>query len=633
MAKNALRAACSLDHGPANISDRVFFCRAQAYLVVILKAELIGKGWSMRGKNFIVSISLASMVFQPVALAEQNNQKANQALKEFVKANQPGGQSLTVKKFWDQNKKGINPYWQQVFNPSIQFQKNQKMPKMEAIDIKGPRGTSSERLIMNIDGKTVSVEFLGGEEKFARINNIVISYADFYYVTGMLEKLSKEPVLAAENKKAQQKVLTQSATPTYEQYKLMTPKERAQLLLMTRLAGEAASDVLMLAAEAEDKKTASNFFWEALVPQANAKVSSVIGLPCLVGGYEGKIVRKGKVTCDPSAGIAEFNSKNPKLAQSSGCTGGSFGCHPVNFPASTGICFGKNNRKDMQNMTKQCGERSPYKTPQDQAKLIEEYQKRLGNNVDVKLNAEGKVLDEKTYNEIVRPYMDQFNELNRSAFEKVCNPVNRLKVEKTVDPEIDSACNTLEQRKISLELFKEAPRPADPAPVPVPIADRESCTIDGKPGKYDKEGKCVLIAVGTPSNDCNSKGLTDPPAVGKIPTRVNGAKDDCIVAATERLPGAVTGGAAKTPPSPSFFNTTLGRIVSFTVIGGIIAWLWNRWTKVRANVSPPIAAQPPASPPLPAAPVQHDPNPTAPAIEGGTGTSPSIAAPESQIQR
>lgn len=588
----------------------------------------------MRAKNLIVSISLASMVFQPVALAQQKNLNANQALKEFVKANQPGGKPLSYKKFWDQNKKTMNPYWQQVFAPSVNLQKNETLPKMEVINIKGPNGTNTERMIMNIDGKTVSVEFLGGEEKFARINSTVISYADFYYVTGMLEKLSKDPVFVAENKKFQEKILTKSATPTYEQYKKMSVKERAQLLLMTRLAGEAASDVLMIAAQAEGKKTSSHFFWDQLLPEAHA---SAIGLACLVGGYEGTIVRKsGRTFCDPSEGISSFNSdpKNQKLVQSSGCSGNSFGCHPVNFPASTGICFRKDNRQAMQTMTKQCGERSPYKTPQDQAKLVEAYQKRLGLNTKVDLNADGKVIDEKTYNEVVKPYMDDFNQLNTFAHSNVCNATDRPRI-RTVDKEIDSACDTLADRKLSLELFKEAPRPPEPVPTPAPIAGGgEGCKVDGKDGKKDDKGNCIPVAVGAPSqNNCNERGLAEEPAVGKIATREQGEKDPCIVAAATRLPGATTAGPASSS-GPSFFNTGAGRfVIGVGMTLGLLAlfnWMWN---KGKANVAPVIGATPPASPPLPAAPPQPT-NPTpAPPIssEGGQGAPAApIAAPGSQ---
>ena len=574
----------------------------------------------MRAKNFIISITLASMVYQPIALAQQNQKWAGQTLKEFVKANQVSGKPVTYKKFWDQNKKGISPYWQRVFTPSMEMQKDQSLPKMEVIDIKGPQGTSAERMIMNIDGKTVSVEYLGGEEKFARINNTIISYADFYYVTGMLEKLSKDPVFANETKKLQQKVLTKSATPTYAQYKAMSVTERGQLLLMTRLAGEAASDAVVLAAAAKEKKTAQNIILETLLPQANA---SAIGTTCLVGGYEGKIARQsGRTFCDPTAGIVSFNNdpKNKKLVETSGCKGNSFGCHPVNFPASTGICFSKANRDAMQTMTQQCGNGSPYKTPQDQAKLVEAYQKRLGLATDVKLNPEGKVLDEKTYNEAVKPYMDQFNQLNVFAHANVCNDSDLAKV-KTIDKNIESACETLKERKMSLELFIASQRP-DPAPAP--IAGGEDCTAEGgKPGKKDNEGKCIPLAVAGPADPCAPKGLQANPAVGKIPTRTNGEKDCMVPAATERLPGATPPVAQASSGSwwSSFSSSTVGKFVIGGGIIALIALLFNKWGK-GTKPAPPIPATDPAAPPLPEAPVQPTNPPPAGEIEGGSGQSP-----------
>ncbi len=573
----------------------------------------------MRAKSLIISISMASMVFQPLAMAQQNKQQAQQSLKEFVRVYQPKGKPVTMKKFWDQNKKNFNPYWQKAFYPSVELQKNNKLPKMEVIDIKGPQGTSSERMILDIDGKTVSVEFLGGEEKFARINNIIISYADFYYVTGMLEKLSKDPVLAAENKKLENQILAKSATPSYEQYKNMTTAQKAEFLLMTRLAGEAATEALLISANAENQKT--SFFMETFLPKAFA---SAVGLPCLVGGYEGKVVRQsGRTFCDPKSGIEAFKKDYPKLAAKVSCKGNNtFGCHPVNFPRSNDTCFNGSNRLEMQEMTSSCGSSSPYKSKQDQANLVMAYQKLLGQDTNVEL-VDGKVKDKETYDNIVVPYMNTFKAVNDAAYNNVCTTENIAKV-KTVDKKIESACTALKDRKLDLELFVASVSPGAPPEVapPPPMAGGDNCTTEkNEPGKKDKDGKCIPLVVSGPGTGC-----VDGVAVQKGDMSVGkGGSIDCPTpAATTRLPGTAGPAVRKKEDKGwfgGFFNTTAGMLVLGGGISLILAGLYNKWSKDGINVSPPIAAAPPAAPPLPTAPPQPtNPAPPAP-IEGGVGTN------------
>lgn len=590
---------------------------------VILLMELIGKGWSMRAKFLLATFSAMSMAMQPLALAEQKKNWSGDVLREFVKASQPKGKSLTVKQFWDQNKAQLHPVWQQRFAPAIEIQKNDKLPKMEVINIKAPQGVESARMMMNIDGKVVSVEYLGGQEKFARINNTVITYQDFYYVTGMVEKLMKDPVFAGEQKKLEKRALVQTFVPSRKQFNQMSVAQRVEMIMKLRLASEAADQVIQMNLEG-GVKTSQNFFWEVLLPvahaQTQAQINAALGQSCLVAGHVGKF---GKNKAD----YASCSVPNDVITSKSCPTSRPHGCNKLFFPRSGAICLAPSRtNQDYQNFTAKCAAATPISSVKDKSDFVKAAQ------ADLKFELKGEKVeasDEEWAK--LSTFMESHNKAIDETLKTACSDSNVAVVGK-VETKLGSACDALKDRKLDLVRYQAetigggivAP---GPGATPAPGADGAPCNTqpvagDSAAEKHDgvlKDGKCIPGTVpgaagAVATGECAAKNLCDG---------TDGAgKKVCAPCGDRVIAGGILSGGGK--PEPSFWE----RNKSWIIPGGIFAGLFLVISALfkSGNKGSAKAATPPAAPPLEPIPTPVIPNPVTPITpvsgsEGGTGTS------------
>lgn len=573
----------------------------------------------MRAKFLLATFSIVSMSLQPLAMAEQKKNWSGDVLREFVKASQPKGKSLTVKQFWDQNKANLHPVWQNRFAPAIEIQKDDRMPKMEVINIKAPQGVESARMMMNIDGKLVSVEYLGGQEKFARINNTVISYQDFYYVTGMVEKLMKDPIFAQVQKKLEKKALAQTFVPSRKQFNQMSVAQRVEMIMKLRLASEAADKVIQMNLEG-GVETSQNFFWEVLLPVAHAKnqkeINAALGKPCLVAGHVGTFGkdRSGYASCS----VEESKIKSESCVKSSPSR--PHGCNKLFFPRSGNICLAPSrSNQDYQNFTAKCAAATPIRSAKDKADFVKAAQADLkfelkGEKVEA-TDAEWSKLSE---------FMKSHNEAIDETLKSACSESNIADVGK-VESNLGKACLALEDRK--LDLRYQAETNGGGVVAPAPVADGKPChtkpptgdTDSKKPDGQIKDGKCIAAVVpvaavdAAATVDCAARGLCEGTnGAGK---KTCGPCGDSVIASA----GAV-GSSRK---ESSFWDHNRSWIIPVGIFAGLFLVLKNLFKAGDTGSAQP--GTPPAPPPLPApAPVPVVPNPvkpiTGPGSEGGTGT-------------
>lgn len=592
----------------------------------------------MRGKVFLASLSMVSYLIQPYAQAQQQANWSAQVLKEFVKSTKDGsGKNLTIDKFWNQNYLYLPAEMQRAFKPAVEVQKNDTLPKMEVINIKGPQGVETSRLMINVNGKTISIELLGGRDKFARINGVMVSQADVMSVEGLMKKMSQDAVFQSETKRLEDRVMRKDVTPTYAEYKRMSPEQRAMMLIKLRQVSEAADVVVQMSLKQKNKKTSQNLFTEGLLNRAEAQtladIKAARGKPCLVAGYVGEVVTKGTRTfCNPEEAIARFEAKT---GIKSTCSKGSHGCNPISFPASSSVCY-KPTDGDYQEFTSKCGAASPISTKEQQAALVKAYIKQKdGKDLAFGLK-DGKVDNEEEYNKFIKPYMDEHNALNAEAYGKVCNDSNFAIVSKIDRKGLKSACETLKDRKLSLELFKAETgggvppvvgnpgtgTPAAPAeggechtnPETPRLAAAAGDAVPKPDGKYVKEGdklKCVPAVVPPPAGGntpetpetCKAKGMDFGSEDGKTVCR-----------ARSEATGGIAGGSAS-GSSSSFWKDNKSWLI-FAGIIGVLVLSFRSMFKV-GTISGPTPAQPPYPSPQPPPPAGPVTTPVTP-IEGGT---------------
>ena len=573
----------------------------------------------MRAKMMLATFSVMSMAIQPLALAEQKKNWSGEVLREFVRASQPKGKPLTVKQFWDQNKAELNPVWQNRFAPAIEIQKNDRLPKMEVINFKAPQGAESARVMMSIGGKLVSMEYLGGQEKFAKINNTVITYQDFYYVTGMVEKLMKDPIFAGEQKKLEKRAVAQTFVPTRKQFNQMSVAQRVEMIMKLRLASEAADKVITLNMEG-GVKTSQNLFWDLVLPVAHAKtqaqINAALGKSCLVAGHVGTFQkdRSNYASCTVPSDVITSKSCPPARPH---------GCNKLFFPRSGSICLSPSragsDRQEYQNFTAKCAEASPISTAQDKADFVKAAQ------ADLRFELKGEKVEATDAEwEKLSTFMDSHNKAIDETLKTACSDSNVAIVGK-VETNLGSACNALKDRKLDLVRYQAE---TAPGAVPAPVAGADGAPCGTKPvvgdsgdEKHDgqlKDGKCIAVAVPAAvgeaaTGDCAKQNKCDgTDGAGK---RVCAPCGDRVVAG-----GVGTSGRAE----PSFLDRNKNWMIPFAIFTGMFLVL-KRWFK-GGGVGPVQPGNAPAPPPgLPVVPAPIIPNPPAPIAgpgsEGGTGNS------------
>lgn len=493
----------------------------------------------------VASVSIISMVLQPVAYGQTQVNFAAQALKQYVKQNQKSGKAITVKEFWNKNKTKLHPDWQEKFYPGIELQKNEAVPQMEVISVKGPGGKDTARLVITLASKkTISMEYLGAKDKFARINNQVISYNDLFTGDGLMEKLSQDSVVRGEMERNTTAAIKASMTLPYQTFVKMTPRERAEYFVNLRHVVQAATEVSYIKinskpTEAKEEKTS---FIQFLLEKAYAASNQPD--TCIIAGYVGEEVEiqvKGKIDryCDHTKGLSrtaqdirEEGSASTITRQSTmmtaargSCASNEVHCNPFIFgfqrAGGQSMCVTAERKNPVfQVATKTCNERSPLRpgslaadTQAMIASLLSKSQNKSEEEIrKLYFDKDGKVIDAKTYKELMDTVVADFDKfIDRGLATCGIRGFTGAGVKgHSIDKNMDSACTALYERKLAFDQGKKliegkydnpSPTPAPIAPLPDPVKPiceqpGDTCELkaaqDGR-GICNQELKCVAV--------------------------------------------------------------------------------------------------------------------------------------------
>lgn len=204
--------------------------------------------------------ALFTMVMSPVAMGRE-------AQKITVKQLQDGltqmglNKQTTFGEFYAKNKNLFPERVQKELEPFIANYKNQLMPTFEVVSMKGTDGTDVAVMRATRGNELVSVQMLGGEDRFAKVQNTFVSEVDVINFNDMFRR-----VLSGDEKyRKQYEASLLSAAPvrqkpsasgfpdlTVATWKGMSQKERAGYIVNMRLLWIDARRVLI---EAEKKNT------------------------------------------------------------------------------------------------------------------------------------------------------------------------------------------------------------------------------------------------------------------------------------------------------------------------------------------------------------------------------------------
>lgn len=599
-----------------------------------------------------VAFSLVSLALQPVAFGQTQEKWANKAIQDFVKQNKRGTKRITVKEFWEQNKTKLNPHWQKEFFPAINIEKDEMLPEMDLVTVKGPGGQETLRLVLTLaNKKTVSIEFLGGQEKFARINNQVISYQDFYEGTGFMEKITQDPVVQQQARAVQQKAARASILPSYALYSSLTGREKAEYFANVRFLIEAADQVVQEASGvANSQKKESASFIQLLLEKAYANNTprSWLGKGCIVGGYVGKYIQdrggdtKGSIYCSHTEAIENFANTNASKGMTqnrvsgsvydNSCGSGNLRCNPFVYGYDRGhgsLCVRVDRRADsFQRATQTCDNASPLRRNSLASDTEAMIKTLLGkeNKSSAEFFKDGKVISEEKYNELKNSVVKEFDLFINEAL-ATCG-ANKDGTTRFGEKNQGGACKSLYERKLAFmegfELLKgkyDKPTPTPAPPVTVPPIANEPDPCRGMPPEKaaelknsDGSPRCPGAVVPPPpvatKPDCNPMMTPD-----RAPAADSKGEMNCVPRAAPI--GGTDGGKKDRERKKGGFDCSFICPLGVMALFGFAAYKFTR----SKQTNKPMDYTPPTPPPV------LPPAPQPPSVTPVPPISPILPAP------
>lgn len=285
--------------------------------------------------GLLVTLSLTTMVFSPVAMGEQAKENADRVsktqLEQFVK--EYGlNKSMTVGEFYQKAKDQFPPRIQKMIEPLMTQFKNEPMPQFEVSQVKNSQGESIATLRISNKDQLSTIQFVGEEGKYVKFDNTYLSEDDIVNFDDMFKRLyygdanHRKGMGEAQNSIPSSKQQSGAvASPTkfsglpkinQQMWKKMTPMERAQFMVNMRLLWSGAEAVLdankpQKSAKEKGKKTSALDKWNSflsMISEAQADEST----KCVVAGYIGEYGKGSKgSSCEYPEGIDKTDCKFP----------------------------------------------------------------------------------------------------------------------------------------------------------------------------------------------------------------------------------------------------------------------------------------------------------------------------------
>lgn len=284
----------------------------------------------------LVTTSLVTMVFSPVAMGKQAQVEAEKLTKTQIEQfiQETGlNKSMTVGEFYKKNKASFSDRVQKLIEPMMMANANEPMPQFEVTENQNSKGEKIATLRISGKNQLSNIQFLGEEKKFVKFDNTNLTLDDVADFNSMISRLYHEdashrkgmieaPTTTRTLKKTSAKNSTTKEsfkglpkiTPTL--WKKMTPEQRAQFVLNMQYLYASARRVLDASESAtptqKNKKTSSLEKWNNFFAMLNKAEAVSAGTECVVAGYISTYKTSGgKTKCVYPDGMSTSSCKNP----------------------------------------------------------------------------------------------------------------------------------------------------------------------------------------------------------------------------------------------------------------------------------------------------------------------------------
>lgn len=433
-------------------------------------------------KTLAVSLSAFTMCISPVAqgaAAQTEKEKITQYLKGTGLSNSK--KQMTVGEYWQMVRHVYPPKIKGEIDSWVRLNRLQLMPKVEATTIKGPNG-EQVRLVFTKDGQNVSVTFTGDPDRPVKVNGVTLTLKEINNYNALPElgdKLEKADPTLAKIKTKNPGPVSQNSVLTWDEYKKLRLKQRAEYMIHMRLALEAAEKVIRTRTETKtaaiETESKIDFVMRTLFGDV-AFAGKLTGQNCIVAGYISVYGQDDSCGSDRKGGALNANLRGQMSQRGASCSGNQVGCNPLvyGFKGGRSICVPAG---ELKYATRYCGAQAPIDTPENKKAIIESYMNAHGGNVKLQLNAEGKIPESQRAQ--IEPFLSELQGMLRDAYSR-CSTAPLADVAASRE-EQGSACEELQKRMIALETFANECGPNERQ------EEDGTCLIPEKPNKPVKE--------------------------------------------------------------------------------------------------------------------------------------------------
>lgn len=267
--------------------------------------------------GLLVTVSLATMVFSPIALGKQaqvNQDQMSKAQLEQIVQQLGLNKSMTFGEFYKKNKQYYPPRVQKMVEQLVTKFKDEPMPQFIVGSTQNSKGETIATMRISGKDQLSNIQFLGEPNKFVKFDNTNLSEEDIANFDDMFAKLyfgdashrkgygdaltspktMKKPAQTTAKKAVPPAKFTGLPKITKELWQKMTPIQRAQFMMNMRMLWSGAQDVLDAKASGKKGKKTSSLEGGTASPLhkwnlffATLDEAQAADTKCVVAGYIG----------------------------------------------------------------------------------------------------------------------------------------------------------------------------------------------------------------------------------------------------------------------------------------------------------------------------------------------------------
>lgn len=467
-------------------------------------------------KYVAAGLSALTMCATPLAQGKQaekvqaarNKMTQKEGISYFLRKTGLNTNKVTVGEYWTMFRSAYPKEFQSYMDKWVNAYHTMPMPQIDATTLKGRDG-EQVRLLFSQNGQSFAATFTGDDDAPVKINGVSLTRKEIMDVKnfeGMLKKLASKDASLKKmiDTKPPRRSIDKNVVMTVKEFRKLSARQKAEYFIRLREAAEAAQKVYTTRyGQTAWQELEKKHQWAVqflLGTPAEAAGSGLAGKPCIVAGWISVYGENG--SCGGNTTGARDLERQMSTSRAS-CSGNSVPCNPMvyGFDSSGGShCIPRQPRETINNATALCNGKAPIDTPEQKAKIVESYMKKVkGQDIALQL-VNGKISEEQ-YSQVEGFFGDLGAFIAKASEECEKEPLKSIRSGPRGDQTL--ACDAIKQRAFALDAFRNQPAPpvgggvddcAAQMPGSTMMGETCGCPDGTEEGQEGNKPACVPIA-------------------------------------------------------------------------------------------------------------------------------------------